>query len=162
MERANQKELLSLAYVRAVAAVAGYAVTAGPYPDDDSVDGILTGDFGRRPRIDFQAKATARDVLRGSSLHFPLPIKNYDDLRVETITPRILVVLLMPEEPDDWTQQTSEELCLRHCAYWTCLTGEPASSNANSVTVEVPTARVFSSSQLADLMSKAERGDALC
>lgn len=155
-------ELFSLAYVKAIAAVAGYAVTAGPYPDDDSVDGILTGDFGRRPRIDFQAKATGRDVLRGDSLHFPLPVKNYNDLRLPTRTPRILIVLLMPEDLDRWTWQTPEELCLRHCAYWQCLEGEPDSPNTTSVTVQVPTAQLFSPDQLTSLMLKAERGDPLC
>ncbi len=58
MERADQMDLLSLAYVKVVAAVAGYAVTPGTYPDNDSVDGTLVADRGRRPRVDFQAKAT--------------------------------------------------------------------------------------------------------
>lgn len=162
MERSDQMELFSLAYVRAVAAVAGYAVTDGPYPDDDSVDGILAGDFGRRPRIDFQAKATGRDILRGDHLHFPLSAKNYNDLRLPTRTPRILVVLLMPEDMSQWTRQTPEELCLRYCAYWRCLEGEPDSPNTASVTVHVPTVQQFNPVQLTGLMLKADRGDSLC
>ena len=50
-----QMEQLSLAYVRAVAAGAGYQVSI-PNPDVDSVDGVLASSMGRRPRIEFQAK----------------------------------------------------------------------------------------------------------
>ena len=84
-----QMEHLSLAYVRAVAANAGYQVTR-PEMDYDSVDGLLMSDFGRRPRVEFQAKATARDLVRDGYVHYPLSVKNYDDLRIEAISPRIL------------------------------------------------------------------------
>ena len=49
-------EQRSLVVIRAVAA-------------DDSVDGVLRADFGRRPRIEFQAKSTSRDIRKGDSLH---------------------------------------------------------------------------------------------
>ena len=74
-----QMERLSLAYVRAVAANAAYQVMI-PEVDDDSVDGVLIARSRGRPRIDFQAKATTQDVQTGSDIHYPLPIKNYDDL----------------------------------------------------------------------------------
>ena len=64
-----QMEQLSLAYVRAVAASAGYQLTR-PEPDVDSVDGVLMASFGKRPRVDFQAKATAQDIVAGNDLHF--------------------------------------------------------------------------------------------
>lgn len=135
--RLTLKRRLTMAYIEAVASCAGFQVEETKV-DLDSVDGTLKGDFGRRPRIEFQAKATARDVVRGSHVHFPLSIKNYDDLRDEAINPRILIVLVMPKEIDEWVSQTQEELCLRHCAYWMSLRGEPATSNAHNVTVQVP------------------------
>ena len=156
-----QMEQLSLAYIRAVAADAGCQVTR-PELDVDSVDGILMSSFGERPRIDFQAKATTQTVLRGNELHFPLPVKNYDDLRADTQSPRILIVLLMPQEESHWLHQTDEELCLRHCAYWYSLEGRPSKLNTYSVTVRIPVINIFNSQQLVDLMKKAERGDALC
>ena len=57
-------EQRSLAVIRAVAADAGYQVVT-PEPDVDSVDGVLMASFGRRPRIEFQAKSTARDINTG-------------------------------------------------------------------------------------------------
>ena len=93
----ERMERLSLSYIEAVASYAGFQVVE-PKLDNDSVDGILIADIGRRPRIEFQAKATAQDIRTGDQINFPLSIKNYDDLRIDSITPRILVVLLMPDE----------------------------------------------------------------
>lgn len=159
MDMNAQMELFSLAYIRAVSANVGYQVTR-PELDDDSVDGILMARGGRR--LEFQAKATTRNLLHGQHLRFPLPIKNYDDLRADTQLPRILIVLLMPSGQPEWLQQTSDELCLRHCAYWKSLEGCPESPNTYSVTVHIPIANIFSGGQLIDLMTKVERGDALC
>lgn len=161
MDLNSQKERVSLAYIEAVASCAGYQVTEVKV-DRDSVDGILVADFGKRPRIEFQAKATARDVVRGNNIHFPLPIKNYDDLRIDVINPRILIVFLMPLETQEWVNQSDEELCLRHCAYWKWLEGKPIKPNTDTVTVRVPLTNIFNIEQLTDMMQRTERGDALC
>ena len=161
MDLNAQMERFSLSYVEAVASQAGYHITQ-PRVDHDSVDGVLIADFGRRPRIEFQAKATRKDIIRGATANFPLSMKNYTDLRLDVKNPRILIVLLMPEEKLHWLKQTQEELCLRHCAYWMSLEGQPDKPNTSSVTVQVPIANIFNSKQLIDLMQKAEKGDALC
>ena len=157
----EQKEQFSLAYIRAVAAQAGYQITR-PDLDDDSVDGTLIADFGRRPRIDFQAKATSQQIVQGDNIHFALKIKNYDDLRAETRTPRILIVVLMPKEKSQWLTQTQEQLCLRRCGYWISLEGYQEVGNSTSVTVPIPLVNMFSAEQLVDLMTKAEKGQSLC
>ena len=156
-----QMEQLSLTYVRAVAASAGFQVTR-PEPDVDSLDGIILSTTGRRPKIDFQAKATTQDMLRHGMVHFPLPVKNYNDLRAETISPRILVVLLMPNDSHEWTAQTEEELCMRYCAYWHCLEGHPARLNTNNITVQVPSSNILSVNQLINMMGRVNRGESLC
>jgi hypothetical protein len=64
----QQMEQFSLAYIRAVAAQAGYQVTR---PETDTgIDGTLMDDAGRRSRIDFQAKSTADDIQRDSACTF--------------------------------------------------------------------------------------------
>ena len=89
----------SVAYIRAIAAVSGYGVLETSSDEDlDSVDGKLVSFTGTRPQIDFQAKATSQHTLRDDGIHFPLPVKNYNDLRAATRTPRILIVLLMPPD----------------------------------------------------------------
>ena len=157
----EQKEQFSLAYIRAVAAQAGYQITR-PELDNDSVDGILMADFGPRPKIEFQAKATSQQVVRGKNIHFALKIKNYDDLRADTMIPRILIVVLMPKEKSQWLTQTQEQLCLRHCGYWLSLEEHQEVGNTTSVTVHIPLVNMFNVEQLVDLMTKVEKGQSLC
>ncbi len=75
MELKQCKARFSLAYIGAVAACAGYQVCK-PVVDDDSVDGILIGQAGRRPRIEFQAKASSRELLQEHHLAFPLSLND--------------------------------------------------------------------------------------
>ncbi len=157
----EQKEQFSLAYIRAVAAQAGYQISR-PELDNDSVDGTLIADFGRRPRIDFQAKATSQQIKRGDNIHFDLKVKNYDDLRSETRTPRLLIVVLMSKEKSQWLTQTQEQLCLRCCGYWVSLEGRQKVRNKTSVTVHIPLVNMFNVEQLVDLMTRAEKGQSLC
>ena len=160
MDLNTQKSRFSLAHIEAVASHAGFQVEEVKV-DRDSVDGTLKADFGKRPRIEFQAKATAKDIILDSHIHFPLPIKNYNDLRLEAINPRILIVAILPPEIEDWVNQTDEELCLRHCSYWMSLRDEPATSNQNTITVRLPLDNVFNSTRLVDLMQRTERTGAL-
>ncbi len=154
-------ERFSLAYIEAVASRAGCWI-ADPRVDRNSVDGILRGKPNGRPcSIDFQVKSTSRDILRGDRLSFPLPIGNYNDLRLSTRFPRILIVLLMPKEIEEWLNQTEEELCMKHCAYWRSLEDEPSVSNTANVSVHIPRSKVFDSSQITGMMRRAAQGEPL-
>ena len=153
----TRKERFSLAYINAVAVRAGYEMLE-PHVDIDSADGILISTIGRRPSIYFQAKATSRPLLKDDHLVFPLPLKNFDDLRAETVHPRILVVVLLPENEEDWMQQDEERLLLRRCGYWLSLRGASGSGNQTSVSVIVPRAQVFDAGQLRLMMDRAAVG----
>ena len=155
-----RKSRFSLSYIEAVASHAGFQVVE-PKVDEDSVDGILMGEFGRRPRIEFQAKATSQNILRPDGIHFPLPLKNYEELRLDSIVPRILIVMLMPESPGDWLNHSAEELCLRHCAYWKSLREEDETHNRDSVVVRLPRDNIFDSDHLSWMMETTERTGAL-
>lgn len=165
MDLSQRKEQFSEAYLRAVAAVAGFAL-AKPIPDDDSVDYTISarGSAGlaRRPKLDVQLKATAqRGVLQEDDLRFTLTIKNYDDLRpVDLVAPRVLIVVVLPEELDDWVSQTEQALCLRRCAYWRSLRGEPPTENSTGVTVSIPRTQVFSPGALQEMMTRINAGTA--
>ena len=154
MDRNIQMEQASLAYIRAVAAHAGFQVTR-PEVDDDSVDGTLISAREARPRVDFQAKATSRSPRREGEIRFELPIKNYDDRRVSAIVPRILIVVLMPPEIADWLSQSAEQLCLQGCAYWLSLADRPDVSNKATVTVRIPVENQFDTVGLTRIMADA-------
>ena len=92
----DREEALSRVYARAVAAIAGY-VTAGTDFDRDGVDLRIQSGGAMRPALDLQLKATIN--LRASPdghYRFPPNRRNYDLLRMETQTPRLLVVLDLP------------------------------------------------------------------
>ena len=160
MDLNQQKARFSIAYIESIASVAGLHVSE-IMVDQDSVDGVFWGDFGRRPRIEFQAKSTAQDVVRGDRIHFPLSVKNYNDLRIRTINPRILIVLVMPQDVGQWIHQTRDELCLRYCAYWLSLRDLPPTRNTDNITVHLPMANMLGSDQLTDMIHRTERTGAL-
>ncbi len=153
----DKKERFSMAYIAAVAAHAGFHV-ARPELDRDSIDGILIADAGRRPRIEFQAKATARGIIGDETLAFPLSVKNYDDLRADVLIPRLLIVVVLPANEDDWLEHSEEELRLRHCGYWTSLASAPERENTTTVTVQIPRHQRFDSDAVQALMAKAPHG----
>lgn len=156
-----RKSRLSISYIEAVASHAGFWVDE-PKADYDSIDGTLKADSGNRSRIEFQAKATSQDIVRENRIHFSLPVKNYNDLRIEAHLPRILIVLIMPQSTDEWLEQTSSALCIRKCAYWMSLKGRPASNNRKKITVHLPLSNVFNVEQLTDMMQKTESTGAVC
>lgn len=162
MDLSQRKEQFSNAYIRAVASVAGFSL-AKPDVDEDSVDFIIAQRGGggtiRSPRVEVQLKCTGRDILNNGTLHFPLKMKNYDDLRMEDIlVPRILVVFCVPENLMDWLDHTEEALLLHYCAYWASLRGMAPTSNSANVTIEIPQANVFNAAALSGIMGRIGMG----
>ena len=156
----DQKERLSLVYVKALAARTGF-VTSVPEPDRDSVDLRIQAGGPRRPALDLQLKATAvLDEPQAGFVPFRLAIKNYDDLRAETQTPRLLVVFELPRDESRWMTVTSEELVLRRRAYWLSLQqGDAGDAGQQTVTVRIPEHNVFDVDALRELMEQSRRGE---
>ncbi len=114
-----------------------------------------------RPQVHVQLKATINLKLQNGNCKFPLPIKNYDDLRIETQAPRILVVLAMPRREPQWLNVNQKRMILRRTAYWLSLRGQPEVDNTASVTVTIPEQNHFTVDALRALMEKSRRGDVL-
>lgn len=162
------KEQLSIAYVHAVAAYAGFAVERTDV-DMDSIDVTIKGK-GRldeasilySPKIELQLKATSSIEPDETELSFPLPIKNYDDLRVERpAIPRLLVVLVLPDDRTQWINHSAEDLIMKKCAYWLNLKGAPSSDNVTNKTVKIPICNIFSPESLRELMVKTSKEEEL-
>src|SRR5262245_53491513 len=106
MPLTNQQEQFSIAWVHSIASAAGYAVE-GVRVDIDCVDVTITqfGKWNDYPQIEglkVQLKCTYSHTPKEDGIHYPLKIKNYDDLRRKCLNPRILVVLHVPETVDEW------------------------------------------------------------
>jgi hypothetical protein len=162
-----QKEEFSYAYIYAIAAVSGYSFQkSSRILDVGGIDGTITGtvsdDTLYEPQLDLQVKSTSLDILSAENIRYPLKIKNYNELRKErTVAPRILVVVLIPENLQEWIKHSETELCLRRCAYWVSLRGQPQTQNTETVTIYIPRKNVFTVHALKDLMQTIQTGGTL-
>jgi len=168
MDLNSQKEEFSYAYIYAVASTAGHSFQlTSRQLDREGIDVMIAGGtegggLVEYPRLDLQIKCTSVDVLGDDFITYPLEIKSYNDLRREhLLVPRILVVVLVPDDIEQWLHQSSVELCMRHCAYWVSLRGEPATENKKTVTVYLPCENVFAVNSLKRLMQLIETGGTL-
>jgi len=162
MTNKMQKEQFSRAYVQAVAACAGFSWSV-PSVDDDSEDMILgrTGGTGtiRSPKLSLQLKCTSALTPTEDPFPFDIKIKNYDDLRDETVPiPRILVVVIVPDDVGDWLAHSEAEMVLRRCGYWVSLRALPTTPNTANITVEIPRTQTLTVQSLKEMMERIGSG----
>ena len=142
----NIKEQYSLSYITAIATVANfkYAILN---VDDESIDILFKSDEHNGYEIYIQLKSTSNlEYIKDNFIHFPLKLKNYNDLRkTNKLYPHILVCLIIPKEdkPIYWINQTEESLELMKCAYWIDLKGYEETKNINTVTINIPMSQMF-------------------
>ena len=138
MTEEQQKELFSIAYVTAVGAVVGANPGSFEY-DVDSVDMTFKSKlYSMRPAVDLQLKCSASVPEDETSFRFPLKLKNYEDLRLPSVNPKYLVLVIVPAEPLNWIQQTTGQLSMLKAGYYLSLHGMPETDNTTSVTVSIP------------------------
>ena len=113
------KERISIAYVNAISAIKTFSMEIIS-ADFDSVDVSIRGkgklvkeSIWQSPIIDLQLKATSKPKIIGENIHYDLPVKNYNDLICNTATPRLLVLLVLPESKEEWVAHTLECLMIK-------------------------------------------------
>jgi hypothetical protein len=75
------------------------------------------------------------------------------------MVPRILIVVRVPKDVDQWLEADDEALMLRHCGYWTSVRGAgERPENQAGVTVRLPSERRFDAGALAALMKGIAAG----
>ena len=106
--------------MQTIAAQAGvsYSVSTPDYGIDLTLHEIHS--LGRRRfpsgyKLDIQAKSTTSVAVTDTHIHYDMEVKAYEDLRRPHGwgCPRILVLLVLPNEEAEWVNQTEEELILR-------------------------------------------------
>ena len=162
---------LSYAYLHAIASRAGFECSlTGRYSDRAGIDAVLRvrERFGPRSvltnfTIEVQLKATLHEPApRDRRYPFSLEIDHYDKLRDEGhANPLLLVVLFLPERPEEWLVHTEERLTAHRCAYWASLRGAPPSENSSEQTVYIPKANCLSVEGLRALAERISRGEVL-
>jgi Domain of unknown function (DUF4365) len=162
MHITQQQEQFSKAYIRAVSAIAGCTL-AEPEVDDDSIDITLSSRrFDRKPKLDIQLKCYMQDTcIEESGLQYSLKRKNYDELRItDVLVPRLLVVVVVPKQIENWLSQSDNEAMIRYCAYWVSLRGLP-DKDQGKITVSIPQLNRVTSDALNELMQKIASGESL-
>ena len=158
----DQNCAFSEAWLRAVAAVAGFGVQGGTNPDDQSVDITITSKsrgISSNPRVDVQLKCTADDLGDDPQISFSLPQNNYEDLRdVNVSVPIILVVVQVPVDPLNWILAGADKLEVFRAAWWISLRGYPLNENSHNTTVHIPQTNRFTPGELQQIMTRLEAG----
>jgi hypothetical protein len=162
-------EELSLAYVRAVASRAGFAVEE-VRRDRDSIDlhilarGALGGAL-HSPALAVQLKSTVFEHPRGAAevleIPYDLKVRNYNDLVRPTLIPCVLVLLTLPEDRELWLTWTEEALTLRRAAYWLSLRGRPATRNEVTTRIHLSRAQVFDGPAIRGLLERVSRQETI-
>lgn len=164
MTRNHRQEALCRAYVQAIAALAGMA-SAKPDPDY-GVDLLLRNIEQRgqrrldtRAQLDFQLRSTTRANISETIVSYDLDVQTYDFLREESLIRCLLVVLVLPENESLWLSQSTDELIVRHCAYWLSLRGAEPVAATSSVRIGIPRSQVFSVQAVRAIMNRLRQGE---
>jgi hypothetical protein len=163
------KESLSRAYVTAVVGRSRNNLLWGR-EFDYGVDGSvrLLEQRGSRIRevglgFDFQSKSTTNWSIQGDWVVYDLEVDAYNDLteRVKlNATPFLLILLCLPKDDSAWLHVTSEQLLLKHCAYWAKLDGT-LSGNASTCRIRIPTGNVFTPEAVVGILAAIKSGGLL-
>ena len=109
--------------------------------------------------LNLQLKASSKHRPDGDSFSFQLSKKNYDDLReVELSVPKLLVILELPGDENEWLSVTPQQLILKKCAFWANLKEfPPLPEDQQSKTVTISRRNIFSPETLQTIMERIAR-----
>jgi hypothetical protein len=159
----HTQETLCRAHVYALAGSAGVNLEI-KREFDYGVDGTFNPVIIRGNRrvesgfpLDFQAKATVNWELQNGVIVYDLETKNYNDIvsRGPAQTTMILILLCLPRARETWHEIEAQSTTLRHCCYWTFLSGE-VTSNEYTKRIEIPASQFLTPEKLNALLA-AER-----
>lgn len=166
----NQKSLrmedMSEAFLRALCAANGYSISITNHDNDGldiSVkckDKVADDSLILSPTIDIQLKSSYSRITShvDGSITYSLEVKNYKWLiQTNRMTPLILVVFHMPDEEDQWIEQTIDWLKIKKCAYWISLKGQKDTDNIESISIKIPADHILTKDSLRDIMIKVSK-----
>lgn len=126
------------AFVTAIVEAAGLTAQSTSQADYYLVD-LEIGHPGPRgtmlaPRFGIQVKCTQHADVTEELVRYGIKAKYYNRLVNPSYAfadPIFLVVVVAPEDPDEWAEVSRERLVLKEAAYWTCLHGLPPADLAD-------------------------------
>lgn len=143
------QERLSIAYVSAIVARAGYSFWFPP-GIEYGTDGMIQKVYHRNGRyrgssdgVFIQLKATIDYNYIGDNVHYEMDVEAFNKLAEkfeeedEIEKPILLILFCMPRDQEMWLASDDDGLHLRHCCYWKHITERP-STNRRSFTIRIP------------------------
>lgn len=155
------QERLSVAYVSAVVARAGFSLWHGPsteYGTDAMIQRIrklTSGEYhGTGDGVMIQIKATITSQMKEEHIVYDMKIDAYNKLaNWEGDMPCILVLLCLPRNTDEWLYLDENNLLLKRCCYWTQLC-DPPSENQSQQRIRIPRTQVFDATAVSYLFNE--------
>jgi hypothetical protein len=158
-------EAFQESYLRGIVAAAGCVVIGKP-EIDEGVDMMLSHRSDTHLDDPFaflqvQMKASADGKVEdGKFVKTTLKKNRYNTFRIANPSiHRIVVILHIPEEQEDWLRLGDDAMLLHHHAYWVSLEGKPA-IETETATVKAPTSQVFDDLELCRIMHRIGQGRA--
>ncbi len=165
------QENYSIAFMSVLASVAGFDLQISTRSVDNSgVDGTIRScsinpGVHREPALDVQIKGCRQqDLLKERHLAYQLPCKDYRKLIKRHYLTRLLAVVLVPRDLNEYlTEIPGTSVLMMGSAYWACYTGEPdkTSADQDKVTVHLPRTQILTVESLTEIMGKLDRGEPL-
>jgi Domain of unknown function (DUF4365) len=156
-----QQEKFSYAYMEAITTAAGYEMLLkGRAMDNAGIDLSIEvpGQLGRvlSPKLDAQVKCTTdQTLIRGSFVHYPLDVRNYERLRHPNPScPQFLFLMLVPPNKDEWLVVSEDCSVLKKCIFWLSLKGMEPTVNSQTVTIRIPRGNLLTPQSLREIMFK--------
>ncbi|MEQ1637327.1 MAG: DUF4365 domain-containing protein [Methylococcales bacterium] len=171
LDKRDIESELSYAYLHAVASAKG--INCQPlnrHADNRCRDALLTcyehfeGSYKEEIDLKVQLKATIHEPSNSEShlSYFFKGLNQYDFLRQETKGQyRLLIVLFLPSNKEEWLNVSPDQLILKNCAYWVSLRGAGASENLTGTTVYLPKKQTLTPDNLLSIFEKLSRNDSL-
>ncbi len=154
MEFKKQMEKFSFAMASSICAQAGCSWDEPSY--DDGVDLLLHGSkFKRRPIILAQLKSIHDfGIIKENQglIKYSLRAKNYNDLVASTCNPKLLILAIIPEDPQIWIRYSEQQFSLQYGLYYSILEGMQPTTNTHNVTIDIPLHQRFNNEILSNFM----------
>jgi hypothetical protein len=145
LTREHRQEDLSLAYILAVAAKAGYDCSS-----------FSRHDYGIDIQLSCVEQIDHKRVPCGPILH---DVRAYNILiREDRFLTAILVLYCMPSDAGKWLSVYERSTTLRYCGYWLSLRGLPAPTNKTKRRIKIPKEQRFTESSLSSIMTRIKGG----
>lgn len=166
MTEEHRKELLSVAYIKAIAGYTGMITTSRDL--DYGWDGTIC-DTEYNPesktydesgfKIDYQLKSTVNIIQKNGVIKYDLNVENYNKLIKDNIpNPRILILYVIPKDESERLVVSDNNATLRKCAWWCTLRGKDKTENKETVRIDIPESQRFTPQVLEELMKQVKEG----